>query len=415
MIDLLSPQTRPVPRWVHVWAAATAAVALFLLFVLGGFVTSFRVGMADPVWPTEPWYLVDKDWKQLEFGFLVEHTHRAAGWVVGLMASVLAAGAWASEPDRRLRWFGLGAILLLLVAYGQFHRGMMAVEVARRAGQDLAVIPLPVAAGFASLVGAVSCLAACAAGVAGRTLGRWARAAAVVALVAVMIQGLLGGFRVLLDQLAGGTLGPTLAAVHGTFAQVVFALLAAVVFLSGRRSPGDALPRRERERLRGLAAAVPAAVFIQLVWGVWLRHVGSPVAQRLHVLTAFVVTGLVVWLAAQSVTSPEGRKQLRFGAWHLLGIVAVQVLLGVEGWMSKYAAVIDAQTGAVVRVGWAGKEAMSAAVRTGHVVVGTALLASTAVFALRVWRSPVGGDVAGPLSSVFADSGVRLGEPVTLS
>src|SRR5947208_4038663 len=125
------PALQPVPLFVRVWAVLTVVVALLLLFVLGGFVTSFRVGMADPVWPTEPWYLLGQDWKRLEFGFLVEHTHRAAGWVVGAMVSVLAVAAWWGEPTKLLRWVGLAAIAALLVGYGQFHRGMGDVQKAR--------------------------------------------------------------------------------------------------------------------------------------------------------------------------------------------------------------------------------------------------------------------------------------------
>src|SRR5262249_19254806 len=66
---------RPVSRFVRIWAVATALVGFALLFALGGFVTSFRVGMADPVWPTEPWYLVvnQKVWVQEPSkGFLIE-------------------------------------------------------------------------------------------------------------------------------------------------------------------------------------------------------------------------------------------------------------------------------------------------------------------------------------------------------
>ena len=54
--------TRPVPRWLHVWAIFTVAVTVVLL-VLGQLVTSFRAGMADPIWPTEPWYLFVVGWQ----------------------------------------------------------------------------------------------------------------------------------------------------------------------------------------------------------------------------------------------------------------------------------------------------------------------------------------------------------------
>src|SRR4051794_36404185 len=98
---------RPVPRWLHVWAIVTVVDAAVLL-LLGGFVTSFRVGMADPVWPTEPWYLASNF--KVDFGYLAEHTHRIAGWLLAPLGTVLTFGAWAYEPRRRLRWLGLSAL-----------------------------------------------------------------------------------------------------------------------------------------------------------------------------------------------------------------------------------------------------------------------------------------------------------------
>lgn len=383
---------RPVPRWVRVWATVTVAVALLLLFVLGGFVTSFRVGMADPVWPTEPWYLAGQDWSKLEFGFLVEHTHRAAGWVVGLLVSVLAVGAWASDPDRGRRWGGLAAILFLLVSYGEFHRGMMKAKEGYVPGAA-AEVAWPVGAGVLTAVAVGACLAVAGWQVMSRSPGRWARAVAVVALIAVMIQGLLGGFRVFLNDELLGRVGTLLAAYHGAFAQVVFAVLVSVVALAAPRKPGDSLPDADRARLSGLAVALPVAVFVQLIWGVWVRHLGSPVAQRLHVLTAFVVTGLAVWLVVRALGTPTGRRQLGFAAYHLIAIVAVQVLLGVEAWMVKFAA---AGPNAALPPELRPITVGSAAVRTAHVVIGTALLASAVAFAIRVRRTPVvvGAEIA---------------------
>jgi heme A synthase len=322
------------------------------------------------------------------------------------MVSVFALAVWVSEPSKPLRWFGLGAILVLLVGYGEFHRGMMKAEAARKEQKSLAEIPLPVPQGVLTVVGLALCAGACAAAVAGGAFGRWARVTAVVALVAVMIQGLLGGFRVFLDALYG----TQLAAYHGTFGQVTFAVIVSAVMLCGPRRFGDALPASDRRRLGTMAVALPAAVFVQLVWGVWVRHTGSPVAQRLHVLTAFVVTGLAVWLAVRSLATPAGRRQLGFTTYHLLGILAVQVLLGVEAWMLKF--------------GTSGPQGlklpelrdvtvMSAGVRTLHVVIGTSLLAAAAVMALRVRRVPLDGRE--PAAEAFGESTVRLGEPVSAS
>src|SRR5439155_25917737 len=115
---------RPVPRWVYGWTLGTVALT-FVLLALGGFVTSFRVGMADPVWPTEPWYLANNF--KLDFGYLVEHSHRIAAYLVGLAASVLALAVWWQEPNRKLRRGGIAAIVALLAAFGLFNMQMRSV------------------------------------------------------------------------------------------------------------------------------------------------------------------------------------------------------------------------------------------------------------------------------------------------
>jgi cytochrome c oxidase assembly protein subunit 15 len=393
---------RPVPRWVRIWAVITATVAISLLFVLGGFVTSFRVGMADPIWPTEPWYLLGQNWRSLEFGFLVEHTHRAAGWIVGLLVTVLALGAWSATPSRGLRWFGLAAMLLLLMQYGEFHRGMMAVEAARQQGTPAAMIPVPMTSGVGSLLGAFLVLLAAGIGVVEGRFGCWTRALAAVTLIAVMIQGLLGGFRVYLNEL----LGPELAAVHGAFGQVVFTLFVTVAILAAPRSDGDCLAEDERRRLRLWSIALPVSVFVQLVWAVWLRHLGSPLAQRLHILTAFVVTGLAVVLINQILSRSSTRQPLGFLAYHLLGLIALQLLLGVESWMEKFAA---AGPHASVPPELRPIEVSGAALRTAHAVIGAALLAASVALALRIGRLPISRDsdlvatVSGNLNQLHTD------------
>src|SRR5690242_4466306 len=98
------PAVRPVSRWLHVSAIVTVVDAAILL-LLGGFVTSVRVGMAGPVWPTEPWYLASNF--KFDFGYLVEHTHRIAGWLLAPLGTILTFGAWAYEPRGRLRWLGI--------------------------------------------------------------------------------------------------------------------------------------------------------------------------------------------------------------------------------------------------------------------------------------------------------------------
>lgn len=131
-----------------------------------------------------------------------------------------------------------------------------------------------------------------------------------------------------------------------------------------------------------------ATVFVQLVWAVWVRHNPTPLAQRLHFLTAFAVAGLSVWLAVRVLTSPGARKPLSFAAWHLLAMLAVQLLLGVEAWMGKFYVTDPVEAVKPVM----DRKVSDAAVfiRTGHQLIGAALLASAGVIAFRVWCMPAG-------------------------
>src|SRR5215218_3591141 len=139
MTDPRQPD-RPVPRWLHGWAVLTAAVTLVLL-VLGQLVTSFRAGMADPVWPTEPWYLFVVGWQEPNTGYLIEHSHRIAGWTVGGVVGILALAVWRTEPRKVARWGGLVALFVLLAAFGQFHKAMIAQ---RDPAVPMTVPPTPV-------------------------------------------------------------------------------------------------------------------------------------------------------------------------------------------------------------------------------------------------------------------------------
>jgi cytochrome c oxidase assembly protein subunit 15 len=99
--------------WLHRWAVLTA-VAVFPLLVIGGLVTSFRVGMADPVAVRSPWYLLELWWENVTalrgIGYLIEHTHRQVGWIAGMLTIVLAVWLWCVEPRRWLRWLGVAAL-----------------------------------------------------------------------------------------------------------------------------------------------------------------------------------------------------------------------------------------------------------------------------------------------------------------
>ena len=372
--------TRVAPRWLRGWAILTA-LAAGLVIVLGSLITTFRVGMSDPVWPTEPWFLVvnSQVWvHEPASGFLIEHTHRFVAWGIGLFAAVLAFGAWATEPDRRLKWLGLAALTLLLVAYLGLHGEMGAAWRVRKAGGEL---HWPAVTAAACVLAALGVVAVGVISARGSSAGKWFRVVAAAGLVAVMVQGLLGGYRVFLDQL----MGTQLAAIHGSFGQVTLALLVAVVVLSAPRHRNDTVPADDRPALSNLTIALAVGVVVQLVWGVWVRHLASPVAQRLHILTAFAVVGLVVAVLIRVFRSPMTRSQLGGYAW-LLGLVVVgQLVLGVEAYLGKFAltgpeALKPPELRAITSYG--------AVVRTAHTLLGAALLSTAVALAVRAGRGP---------------------------
>jgi hypothetical protein len=147
-------------------------------------------------------------------------------------------------------------------------------------------------------------------------------------------------------------------------------MLVGVAVLTGPRRADVAVGAR----LRDLTLLLAGLAFLQLVWGAALRHVPSPLVQRGHLLTAFAVVGVAAWLVRAALADPAARPRLATAAWLLVALLAVQVMLGVEAWMGKFAAGGLGELAAVTR--------SQAVVRTAHVLVGTGVLAASFVLAL---------------------------------
>src|SRR5262249_7139499 len=260
--DTIVRDTAPSSPLVHFWAVLTVC-ATFCLLALGGIVTTFRVGMADPVWPTYPWHLLLISWDEPSAGFLIEHTHRLAGYIVGCCIIVLTAGLWLGERRRWMSWLGT------------------------------------------------------------------------LALAAVIVQGLLGGFRVKLNALVG----TDLALIHGCFAQVVFALLVSLALFTSRgwTAPRPSLAPGETAPLRRWSRLLTGLGVVQLVLGVGGRHTHSPLGQRAHVLVAFAVVAVAVWLAKTIWDTPAPERFLMKAMKVLAVLIVLQLLLGVEAWTLKFA------------------------------------------------------------------------------
>lgn len=203
---------------------------------------------------------------------------------------------------------------------------------------------------------------------------RWLCWLGTAAVLAVGVQGLLGGFRVQLHALVG----PDLAMIHGIFGQLVFALLVSLALcLFGMRAREEMVeePAEAAVLQRGTLALVGSLV-LQLVVGAVLRHQGAGWSQRVHLLLAFAVLALVVWL--EKAVWQSGRRLRRTGII-LAGLLIFQIMLGVESWVFRvatdpYAPVADF---------W-GRDL----VRSAHVLVGALVLASAAALALQVQGQP---------------------------
>jgi heme A synthase len=208
----------------------------------------------------------------------------------------------------------------------------------------------------------------------------WMRWLGVAALAGVSLQGVLGIFRVNLHEL----MGPYLALVHGCFGQMVFALLVSIVLLTshGWLAPADGdVPTEQALRLRRTALLVVALVVVQLVAGAFLRHRVSPMSQRLHLLFAFAVAAGATWLLKQALDERAGNRRLAWAAGVLAGLVGLQLMLGVEAWMIRFEGMGYLAPEHVV---W-----RRDLVRTGHVLAGSLILATSVLAALEAYRQPL--------------------------
>ena len=94
-----------MPRFWHCWAVFTVFCALPLV-LLGAEVTTKQVGMVDDTPFRAPWYLFTLPLRQIGLGYLIEHSHRLFGFIVGTCSIVLAFGLWLGTRHPLVRWLG---------------------------------------------------------------------------------------------------------------------------------------------------------------------------------------------------------------------------------------------------------------------------------------------------------------------
>ena len=118
----VAPTYRPGPHWF----ALLATIFTWPLLFVGGLVTTYKVGMAVPDWPTTfGMNMFLYDMTQASWAVFGEHTHRLYGAAVGLFTLLLAVDFWIFDRRRWVKGLGLVAVLMVI---GQGLLGGMRVQ-----------------------------------------------------------------------------------------------------------------------------------------------------------------------------------------------------------------------------------------------------------------------------------------------
>lgn len=206
----------------------------------------------------------------------------------------------------------------------------------------------------------------------GREERPWVRWLATTVLLSVIVQGRLGGDRVLRDD-------PRWALFHGTFAALVFTTMVATAVVTSRRwyeasgklSAEDPASPRLTERRRALLVAAPFVVLLQYIAGGFLRHLGMAMYE--HAGGAVVVAAFAGTASLFAMRSGSALVA-RYGKVLAVSLLA-QLSLGIGAWITRFG---FATLGYVA----VSQSPVQVAFRTAHTVVGMFVLASAAMVAL---------------------------------
>ena len=267
---------------LHLYALVVAASTALLIFA-GGLVTSTGSGLSVPDWPNSyGWFMFTFPLENMVGGIFYEHSHRLIASTVGFLILVMAIVLWRVEA---------------------------------------------------------------------RT---WVRRLGYIALAAVITQGILGGITVL------WYLPDPISIAHASLAQIVFCLTTtiAVATAPGWQRAYDASGGVPDDAvLRRVAVVTTALVYLQIVIGATMRHTDAGLAipdfpwafGRLvpphwspqiaihfaHRVGALLVTAMVVATAGHVLYHHRRRHVLARPAIALIGLVALQIILGALTVLSR--------------------------------------------------------------------------------
>jgi cytochrome c oxidase assembly protein subunit 15 len=201
-------------------------------------------------------------------------------------------------------------------------------------------------------------------------------------LLAVIIQGILGGITVIYLLPLPVSVG------HACLAQMFFCMVVSLALLTspGWKTPPSRVEDSGSPRLQILCLAVPAAIFIQLVLGATLRHSQGTVIP--HLAGALIVSILVIWTSLRVFYKHPQQWNLVRLALLLVGLLFVQLLLGTGSYMIRLVTQ-DAPQPTLPLL----------ALTTAHVAAGALIFAIGWALALEAFRTLAGRRESTPAGS----------------
>ncbi len=159
----------------------------------------------------------------------------------------------------------------------------------------------------------------------------WMRKLAVAALLAVILQGVLGGMTVLY------LLPWWISSSHATLAQLFFSTTVAIALFTSKGWLGGPaiVPEDAENPLRGLSLAAPICLLGQLFLGAAVRH--KAIGAIYHICGAPLVTAVVLWVSMRILLHYARNRELRTSAILLISVTLCQVFLGIAAYMTRIA------------------------------------------------------------------------------
>ncbi len=210
-------------------------------------------------------------------------------------------------------------------------------------------------------------------------------------LALIIFQGILGGVRVLMDD-------RTLARIHGCVGPAFFALVVGFCVVTSRWWLEDSRKNADRESKRSSLTAFALVMliisFLQICIGSYVRHImldAKPAFFQhlvlMHIGTAFVILLGTLFQWIRTGKSAYRETGIRRSMYWLMVLIVVQIALGLLSWVMKYGWPVWFENWeSAARFVIAQKSMLQANIVTGHVAIGSLILAFWMVQFLRCWR-----------------------------